>query len=560
MRFFRSVGVLLVIILVFTAFSAFDCGDNSKIVTINISPTSGITLTYDPPDGNTTQAFTASVTYDDGTSDDGTDKVDWESENETIAAFTDNVLHPMAVGSTRVRATAESGDVFTSWYNVTVKPPFTVLGGSASANDDTLDIGSSTLLTMIASIDEDDNGSEDSTEIVTSITTWTIDGASTGDGDIDGNEFTATDAGDVIITGTFDDGQVTLSDTVSDSVTITVLPPVSVTLTADPTSVNFSGTDDSTVNLTAVPSGDTPTGYSWTTTGGTLDSTDTTGATNELYVNWENAGDSITIGVTAHFDGADASDSDDIMVAAAQGPAFDDMTVNGSTVANGANAGEFAAGEGLTVVASATDPDGGTVSYSWSSNPAGAVSPTTGANVTVTQNTPDTTTVVTCTVSDDNGGDNAERSFSFDATLAPPQTDEMRLRAVAPDGAGEIKILMETGEMSSPRLGVTFKVNYDGSKVSASGPGDVQKDDANPWGSGLELYFPQLNPSDITFSGFTPTTDGGPVVSITYTVDSGSGSTTDFTFVEADSQYAEPDGTTFVPAAVYTNALGVQVP
>lgn len=559
MRFFRSVGVLLIIILAFTAFSAFDCGDGKAIINISISPSGAVILTFDPPSGSTTQTFTATVVYDDQSNGDGTDKVDWVSANESIAVFNDNVLSPVAVGTTQFRATAEGGDVVTPWINVTVRPPFAVLGGTASTNDDTLDIDDQATLTMIASIDTDDDDVQDDTENVTSLTSWAIDASSTGAGTLSGNTFTATGAGNVQINGSFDSDDVSLSATITDSVNITVLPPVGVTLSATPTSVTFTGTAATTVNLTAVPNGGTPDGYTWTTTAGTLANATTTGATNTLDLNWQNAGATVTIGVTADFDGVDANDDTTVTVASAVGPTFSSMTVNGTGVADGANAGDFAAGEGLNVVASATDADGGTVSYAWAASNGGSVSPTTGASVTVSQATPDTTTTVTCTISDDNGGTTMQRTFLFSATLAEPVQDEMRLRSVTPDNAGEIKILMETGDMSTPRLGVTVEVAYDGTKVSAGG-GDGDTHDDNPWGSGLELYFPNLNPSNMTYSGFSATSDGGAVFTITYTVDSGSGSNTDFTFVQANSLYANPDGTTFAAAAVYTDATGVSVP
>jgi uncharacterized surface protein with fasciclin (FAS1) repeats len=155
MRFFRSVGVLLVIILAFTAFSAFDCGDGKAVISISISPTTAVILTFDPPSGNTTQTFTASVVYDDQSTGDGTTKVDWESANDAIAYFDENVLMPAAVGTTQVRATAEKGTVVSSWRTVTVRPPFAVLGATASVSDNTIDIGDAVTLTMIASIDED---------------------------------------------------------------------------------------------------------------------------------------------------------------------------------------------------------------------------------------------------------------------------------------------------------------------------------------------------------------------------------------------------------------------
>jgi len=559
MRFFRSVGVLLIIILAFTAFSAFDCGDGKAIINVSISPSTAVILTFDPPN-STSQTFTAYVTFDDNTGENTTDKVEWESANTSIAAFTDNVLNPVAVGTTQVRATAEKGTVMSGWIPVTVRPPFAVLGGTASANDDTLDIDDDTTLTMIASIDTDDDQVQDDTENVTSITTWTVNtGNSTGTGTISGNTFTATGAGTVQVDGSFDSDDVSLSSAITDSVTITILPPVSVALSASPTTVTFSGTAATTVNLTAVPSGGTPDGYTWTTTAGTLGATSTTTATNTLDLDWQNAGATVTIGVTADFQGVDSADDTQVSVASAVGPTFSSITVNGSGVADGASAGEFSAGESLAVVASATDADGGTVSYSWSGTNGAVVNPTTGASVSVSQANPDTTSTITCTITDNNGGASSQRTFTFDATLAAAGTDEMRLRSVTPDNAGEIKILMETGPMSTARLGVTVEIAYDGAKVSAGG-GDGETHDDNPWGSGLELYFPNLNPSNMTYSGFSATTDGGAVFTITYGVDSGSGSTTDFTFVQANSLYANPDGTTFAAAATYTDATGVAVP
>ena len=94
---------------------------------------------------------------------------------------------------------------------------------------------------------------------------------------------------------------------------------------------------------------------------------------------------------------------------------------------------------------------------------------------------------------------------------------------------------------------MTVKIDYDNTKVSA-GSGDGSTHDDNPWGSGLELYFPNFNPSNMTYSGFSgsETTTGGPVFYIDYDVDSGSGTTTNFT--------------SFASATKYTGAMDVPVP
>jgi hypothetical protein len=565
MRFFRSVGVLLVIILAFTAFSAFDCGDGKAVISISISPTTAVILTFDPPSGNTTQTFTASVVYDDQSTGDGTTKVDWESANDAIAYFDENVLMPAAVGTTQVRATAEKGTVVSSWRTVTVRPPFAVLGATASVSDNTIDIGDAVTLTMIASIDEDDDQVQDSTENVTSITTWTVTGG-TGAGTIAGNVFTATDDGSITITGSFDDGDVTLSATISDDVTLTVLPPVSVALTASPTTATFTGTGNTTINLTAVPSGGTPDGYTWTTTAGTLGAASTTVATNTLDINWQNAGATITIGVTADFQGVDSMDDATVNVAAAQSPTFTDLTVNGGSVANGGDAGEFAAGESLALVATGSDPDGGTVTFSWAATGGANLSSATGASVTVTQNTPDTTTTVTCTITDNNGGTASQRTFTFDATLAAPELNEMRLRVIGHvDGAfdpdpDQVRLLFEVGNMNPAYFGVTVHINYNGTKVEADGIGE--KHPENCFGNdGLNIFRPDLQPADMTYSALSGKTVGGPVFFIDWDVISGSGTAVDFTFNTDGNNSTFVDGSLVNhDADVYTPALGVVLP
>jgi hypothetical protein len=564
MRFFRFVGVLLVIILAFTAFSAFDCGDSKAIISIALTHTDTVTLVYDPPDGNTTWTYMANVVYDDESTGDGTDEVTWESQDEGVAMFDENVLYPVAVGSTHVRATAENGDVYTPWYDVVVNPPFTVLSGTASANPTSIDIDDTSTLTMLAAIDTDNDEVADITDYnATSITSWSVTGG-TGDGTIAGNVFTATDDGDVTITGTFQDGDVELAAAITDTVTITVLPPVSVALTASTTSPTFTGVNPTTIDLTAVPDGDTVVDYDWTATGGgDLAETNTTGAANSLDIDYNDAGNAITVTVTANFTGgAEASDEVTITVDDAVGPTFDDMTVNGTSVADGGTApGPYSAGEGLTVVASATDGDGGDVSYSWSATNGANVTPTTGATVTVTQSTPDANTVVTCTASDNNGGDTAQRTFDFDVTLAPPEQMELRLRAITPGDPSQIRIVCETGDMSEPMLGVNAKWTHDDAKVS--GVAGFRSPD-NIWAEpGLDLYMVAgFNPVDMTYSTASPTgpqTTGCPIFYVDYNVLSGSGTTTNFEFVEGESVYVNAGGSQ-VSADVYTNALGVPVP
>ena len=210
MRFFRFVGVLLVIILAFTAFSAFNCGDSSPIISISLSPFQAVMLTYDPPDGNTTQTFTASVVRDDQTQEDGTDDVDWMTGDSSVAFFVDNVLHPAGVGTTTAYATAEGGDVSSPMVNVTVNPPFAVISVDAGVSPGSIDIGDTATLTMMAMLDTDNDGNPDQNYDATSITNWSIDSGD-GDGTFAANIFTATDDGPVVIEGAFDDGGIIAS-------------------------------------------------------------------------------------------------------------------------------------------------------------------------------------------------------------------------------------------------------------------------------------------------------------------------------------------------------------
>jgi hypothetical protein len=278
--------------------------------------------------------------------------------------------------------------------------------------------------------------------------------------------------------------------------------------------------------------------------------------TNTLEVDWNNAGQSITVTVTADFQGVDAVDDAVVNVASAQAPQINQVLVNSNAVADGGDAGTFAAGEQVIFEVQATDPDGGNLTYSWTSGlgtfdqPMEAI---TGWTLSVAEQT----TTINLTVSDDNGGGNDTYSFDISTSLPALGNEEFRVRVVG-GSENDLRLLFEIGDLNSPALGVTIKIDYDDTKVSAGG-GDGSTHPDNPWGSGLELYFPNLDPSDMTYSGFSAQQDGGPVFYIDYSFEPGASGTTDFTIVQPDSVIAEPSGTDFRQPAAVHNALGVPV-
>jgi hypothetical protein len=368
-----------------------------------------------------------------------------------------------------------------------------------------------------------------------------------------GNTLTSTGDGTINVTGSFTENNVTRNDTA----VITVNPPVSVTLDASPSSASFSGTDPTTIDLTANPAGGTPDGYTWTTTGGTLGAADT-GAdpTNTLEIDWQNAGQTITVTVTADFQGTNTQGMTDVTVASAQSPSITQVLVNGNAVADGGDAGQFAAGEDVNMEVQAADPDGGSLTFSWTAGQgvfSEASQPITTWNLGVAEQS----TTVTITVGDDNGGGSDSVTFDIATSLPALGNEEFRVRVIG-GSENDLRLLFEVGNFNSPALGVTVKIDYDDTKVSAGG-GDGSTDPGNPWGSGLELYFPNLDPSDMTYSGFSATTDGGPVFYIDYSFEPGASGTTNFTIVQPDSVIAEPDGTTFRQPAAVHNAMGVPV-
>jgi hypothetical protein len=67
--------------------------------------------------------FLAQGVWDDSSTEDFTNKVDWRSEFPAIAEFSHNVLEVKTTGTTRVRAEANRGETVSVWTTVEILEP-----------------------------------------------------------------------------------------------------------------------------------------------------------------------------------------------------------------------------------------------------------------------------------------------------------------------------------------------------------------------------------------------------------------------------------------------------
>jgi len=163
-------------------------------------------------------------------------------------------------------------------------------------------------------------------------------------------------------------------------------PPVIDSLTPNATSVARGGS--CTISCAASdPDGDTPT-YTWTATGGTISGEGST-------VTWEapTAEGSYTISVTvSDGKGGTAGDSIDIQVTNTP-PEITSLTPSATNVARGGS---------CTISCAASDPDGDTLTYTWSAD--GGTISGEGSTVTWEAPTAEGSYTISVTVSDGKGG------------------------------------------------------------------------------------------------------------------------------------------------------------
>jgi len=165
--------------------------------------------------------------------------------------------------------------------------------------------------------------------------------------------------------------------------------------------------------LTATVGTGTPVSYSWTSTVGTLSASSTTTGANTITFNESEAGDTGTITVVADFGGSvTAFDSGQVTVRGVTAPAISGISADGIVVGRGVHfPATVNSSHVVELVATATDEDGGNLSYLWTADHGSFTTPdqaTTDWNWTGTG-----LTTITLTVTDDNGGGSDVDSFEI---------------------------------------------------------------------------------------------------------------------------------------------------
>ncbi len=324
--------------------------------TINLSDTTSLTVTASDPDGDTL-TYTWSKTSGPGTvtiTPNGT-----SASNSATASFSE-------VGDYTLRATVDDGrgGTVTSSVNVTVNadpntPPS--ISTAASADPTSINLSDTTSLSVTAS--DPDGDTLTYTWSKTSgpgTVTITPNGTSTSDSAT--ASFSAV--GDYTLRVTVDDDR---GGTATSSVNVTVNadpnrnPVIDSAAVADPSTISIGGT--STLTVTASdPDGDTLT-YTWSKTSGP--------GTVTITPNGTSTSDSVTAG----FDATGEYEIEVLVEDGNGGTATDTVTVivteqpnDPPTIDTPASAtpDTIQIGESTTLAVTASDPDGDTLTYTWS--------------------------------------------------------------------------------------------------------------------------------------------------------------------------------------------------
>jgi len=262
----------------------------------------------------------------------------------------------------------------------------------------------------------------------------------------------------VIYTAPGIDGSHTVTCTVSDGnggednetvvVTVTTAnsPPEITGLTASPSSIQPSGI--STITCTATdPDGDALT-YSYTTTGGSISGTGSTVTYIALGI-----GGPYTITCTVT-DGNGGEDTEVVVITPNSPPQITGLTASPSSIEPGSIS---------TITCTATDPDGDALTYSYSTT-GGSISGT-GSTATYTAPWTDGTHTITCSVTDRNGGEDAEAVVI--TANSPPQINGLTANPSYIEPGGSSSITCTATDPYGDAL--TYSYTTTGGSISGTG-------------------------------------------------------------------------------------------
>jgi hypothetical protein len=247
------------------------------------------------------------------------------------------------------------------------------------------------------------------------------------------------------------------------------------------------------------------------------------------------------------------------------------LEVNGVEVPDEGFAGYTFTHTPMEAVVTGHDRQGGEVLYFWSADNGAVVEPSTGDTIEVSNYQPGIRSKVTVSARLHPEGPEVTRSFYFESELDEDwDTDIMELKVVPhpTDPDDRIRLMLEVSDMSRDMRGILANFYYDHEKLSAEDTHDLYDDDDDchvhplcPWGEdAIHLFFPELQPAEMSLAGERETSVGGPVFYIDFHVISGSGTRTDFLFDAKTSRFGDPDGYHLYPPGALIPALNVQLP
>ena len=223
-------------------------------------------------------------------------------------------------------------------------------------------------------------------------------------------------------------------------------PPQITGLTASPSSIEPGSI--STITCTATdPDGDALT-YSYTTTGGSISGT---GSTVTYTAPWAGGTYTITCSVA---DGNDGEDAEVVVITANSPPQITGLTASPSSIEPGSIS---------TITCTATDPDGDALTYSYSTT-GGSISGT-GSTATYTAPWTDGTHTITCSVTDRNGGEDAEAVVI--TANSPPQINGLTANPSYIEPGGSSSITCTATDPYGDAL--TYSYTTTGGSISGTG-------------------------------------------------------------------------------------------
>ena len=482
-------------------------------------------VSISPASPTTTQTLTATVTASDPDGDSLTTAYQWTKNGTDIAGATGSTLNLATVGNgdrgdvIRVRATVSDGIATSA---PVTSSPTTIVNAAPTATVSLSPTGPTTNQTVTATATKADaDGDPVGLTFVWSVGTTVVKTTPSSSG--------LTDSLDLSVAGNGDKGQLVsvavtpsdgaLSGTAASSSTTVANSAPGISVSLSPTTPGTGDILTATVSSPSDADGDLLTWtYVWTNGSTVIQTTSSsTSLTDSIDLSVAgngDAGDTISVAVTANDGAADGTPATDTVGVENQSPVMDSVAITPASPTTN---------ETMTALPVGHDPDGTTVtfSYQWTKNGSDIAGATASTLNLATVGSGDRGDVIRVSVSASDGALSSEPLTSSAVTIG--NSSPTATVSLSPDPAGTDGIMTATATKSDPDTGDVVTLTYvwkvNGSPVrtqvttSASDALDLSVTGNGDTGDTITV---EVTPSDGAATG-VPVTDTAAVTSTALT-------------------------------------------